>query len=207
MDNSRRLAAAKVISILGFLVLLASTYFLRSEVLTLNTIRSSADETRANYELEQFKKDFEYEKDRYKMAMKHYEEVETKHYEKMLDLYRTDYDKYVRLGEYDRRPPRLPTKPNPPRPPEYTQKLMEINTEFRVQKHHYFAVTSVLNWLALAAALCLVGGLLYLIMFDVANARLFYCLILVLSFIFMIGPSFHSIISAIVGFLEAPRVY
>jgi len=34
-----------------------------------------------------------------------------------------------------------------------------------------------------------------------------YFALLVMSFVFMIGPSFHSIISAIVGFLEPPGVY
>ena len=53
----------------------------------------------------------------------------------------------------------------------------------------------------------LVGGLLCLILFDTANGRLIYFVTLVLSFVFLIGPSFHSIMSAIVGFLQAPGVH
>lgn len=53
----------------------------------------------------------------------------------------------------------------------------------------------------------LVGGLLFLIMFETGNQKFVYLAVLVLSFVFMIGPSFHSIMSAIVGFLEAPPVY
>ncbi len=68
-------------------------------------------------------------------------------------------------------------------------------------------MTSRLNWVAWIAATALVGGLLYLIMFDPAGGRIIYFALLVMSFVFMIGPAFHSIISAIVGFLEPPGVY
>ncbi len=206
MSETRGMAAAKVLSVVGFLVLLASTYYLRSEVLTLNEIHFSGDEARAEYGLAQLKKDYPHEVDRYQAETKNYE-LQIKHYQEMLKLYQTDYGEYVKRTKDEYRPPQLPYNPKPPRPPEYTQKLAEINAEFRARKHHYFEVTSMLNWVALAAAVCLVGGLLYLIMFDVANARLFYFLTLVLSFVFMIGPSFHSIISAIVGFMQAPGVY
>ena len=206
MSETRGIGTAKVLSVVGFLVLLASTYYLRSEVLTLNKIHFSGDETRAKYDLAQLKKDYPHEVERYQAATKNYG-LQMKHYEEMLKLYQTDYGEYVKRIKDAYRPPQLPYKPKPPRPPEYTQKLSEINAEFRARKHHYFEVTGVLNWVALAAAVCLVGGLLYLIMFDVAGARLFYFLTLLLSFVFMIGPSFHSIISAVVGFLQAPGVY
>jgi|TARA_B110001454_G_C12413987_1_gene306441 hypothetical protein len=58
---------------------------------------------------------------------------------------------------------------------------------------------------ACIAALSLVGGLLYLLMFDVEGKRIFYIIILVLSFVFMTGPSCHSIMSAVAGFLQAPH--
>ena len=206
MSSPRCLGLAKVSAILGFLVLLCSTYYLRSQVLTLNKIGFSADQTRAEYEMAQLKENFPNEQQRYEVAKKNYE-LQTKHYEEMLALYQTDYDAYVKRIKDEYRPPQLPNKPQPPRPPEYTQKLSEINAEFRAHKYHYFEATSVLNWVALAAALCLVGGLLYLIMFDMANGRLVYFFALVLSFVFMIGPAFHSILSAIVGFLEAPGVH
>jgi len=260
MSSPRCLCSAKVAAILGFLVLLSSTYFLRTEVLKLNEIRFSSDETRAKHELAQLKKDHPYEKERYEVAMKNHElkqvrdkekyetatqnyahnlerrkqrhkaaqvnyELQEKHYQKMLELYLKDYEGYVQALKDKYRPPQLPAeptppemppepsppqmpvRPKPPRSPEYTQQLSEIDAQFRAQKHHYFQVTSALNWVAMAGALCLVGGLLYLLMFDTANGRLFYFLTLVLSFVFLIGPSFHSIMSAIVGFLHAPGVY
>lgn len=93
-------------------------------------------------------------------------------------------------------------------PPETSQVFEEASpdTEFRARKHHYFEMTSRLNWVAWIAATALVGGLLHLIMFDPANGRIVHFALLVMSFMLMIGPSFHSIISAIVGFLEPPGV-
>lgn len=197
---------AKLASIVGFLVLLSSTYYLRSEVLTLNKIRFSADEARASYEMQQLKENYPDEIQRHQVAMKNYE-LQMEHYREMLELYQTDYEAYVQRLEDEYVPPKLPSQPSPPRPPEYTQKLSEIDAEFRAQRHHYFELTSILNWIAWAAAISLVCGLLCLILFDAAGNRLLYFATLVLSFVFMIGPSFHSIISAIVGFLKAPGAY
>jgi hypothetical protein len=63
------------------------------------------------------------------------------------------------------------------------EKLYEINTAFRVRKSRYFATTSRLNWLACTAALMLVGGLLYLLMFDTTAQRWHYLVALVISFV------------------------
>lgn len=200
------LAAAKVVALAGFLVLLSSTYYLRTEVLKLNEIGFSSDQARAEYEQEQLKADFPHEVEQYEVAKQNYK-LQMEHYQQMLDLYKTDYDAYAQRLKDEYQPPQLPNRPQPPRPPEFTQQLSEINAEFRTQKHHYFDVTSKLNWVAWAAATCLVGGLLCLILFETGNGRLIYFATLVLSFTFMIGPSFHSILSAIVGFLKAPGVY
>ena len=102
-------------------------------------------------------------------------------------------------------PPKLAARPQPPDPPEYQESLARINTEFRCRNTATSCAATVLNRIAWASALCLVGGLLYLLMFDVGNGRAFYVVLLVLSFVFLIGPSFHTIPSAVVGFLEAPR--
>ena len=85
--------------------------------------------------------------------------------------------------------------------------VFQINADFRVRKAQYFAVSSQLNWLACAAALMLVGGLLYLLMFDPSPQRWYYLVALVVSFVFLIGPAFHSIMTGIIGFLEEPRTY
>jgi hypothetical protein len=65
-------------------------------------------------------------------------------------------------------------------------------------------MTGKLTWVACIGALALVGGLLYLLMFDVDGRRLYYVIVLLISFVFLIGPSFHTILSTIVGFLEMP---
>jgi len=203
MPETRSIAWAKTIALVGFLTLLCTTYWLRHEVLRLSEIGFSADETRATYETEQLRKAFPEEQERHKVALKNHE-LQKKHYEEMLALYQTDYESYARRLKDEYRPPQMPARPQPPRAPEYTQKLSEINTAFRAQKHHYFALTGSLNWIAMGAAMALAGGLLYLLMFDTANGRLVYLFTLGLSFVFLIGPAFHSILSAIVGFLKAP---
>jgi hypothetical protein len=203
MSGTKWLGLAKIVAIVGFLVLVCTTYHLRHEVLVLSEIGFSADEARANYEVDQMRKDYPQELERYAVALKNHE-LQKKHYEEMLKLYQGDYESYVKRLKDEYRPPQLAERPQPPRPPEFRQRLVEIDAAFRSQKHHYFEVTSSLNWIAMAAALALVGGLLYLTMFDTANGRLMYILTLVLSFVFLIGPAFHSILSAIVGFLKAP---
>lgn len=201
----KALKSVKFIVIVAFMITLCSTYYLRSEVLKLNTIRFSSDNIRAEEELRQLKESHPLRQQEYEVAVENYD-LQMEHYEEMLDIYRTDYDEYVRRLDDDYHPPRLPSKPNPPRTPEMSDRLAEINIEFREQQYHYYKTTSVLNWLCCLSSLALTGGLLFLIMFDVNNQRLFYVAVLILSFVFMIGPSFHSIMSAIVGFLHAPSI-
>ncbi|NLS96101.1 MAG: hypothetical protein GXX96_28515 [Planctomycetaceae bacterium] len=206
MSHPRCIGLAKITACLGFLVLLSTTYWLRTEVLALNELRFSADETRAQHELTAYEDAFPHEEERYQVELKNYE-LEIEHFKTMFALYESDYEEYARRLEDKFEPPQMPVRPEPPRAPEYAKKLHEINTRFRARKHHYFEMTSRLNWVAWIAATALVGGLLYLIMFDSAGGRIIYFAVLVMSFMFMIGPSFHSIISAIVGFLEPPSVY
>jgi hypothetical protein len=205
MAEARRLVVAKTLATVGFLVLLCTTYYLRHEVLLLNEIGFSADEARANHEVEQLREAYPEAVESHQVSLRNHE-LAKKHYEEMLALYKSDYNAYVKRLKDEYRPPAMPVKPQPPRPPEYRQELVEINAAFRAEKHHYFEVTGKLNWVAMTAALLLVGGLLYLILFDTANGRLMYVLTLVLSFVFLIGPAFHSILSAIVGFLKAPGI-
>ena len=206
MSHPRCIALVKIVTCLGFLVLLSTTYLLRTEILALNELRFSADETRAESDLRDYEEAYPHEQELYQVQLKNYE-LEKQHFEEMFELYQSDYEEYAKRLEDEYTPPRMPGRPNPPRPPEYRKKLHEINTEFRARKHQYFEMTSRLNWVAWLAAMALVGGLLYLIMFDTTNGRVIYFALLVMSFMFMIGPSFHSIISAIVGFLEPPSVY
>ena len=68
-------------------------------------------------------------------------------------------------------------------------------------------MTKKLNLVSLFSALVLVLGLLFLLMFDKGKERILYLAVLALGFFFMIGPSFHSIMSAVVAFLQAPNPY
>ena len=195
---------AKFITIISFLVLLFSTYFLRSKVLELNTIRMSsqnvmADETEKNLNNSLPQRTKEYEN-----KLKQYE-IQKKHYDEMLDLYQSDYEEYVKRIKDKFVPPRMPPNPVKPLSPEISDEMQKISIEFRKKQSHYFESTSRMNWVSCVAALTLVGGLLYLLLFDLQGKRLFYMVLLVLSFIFMIGPSFHSLMSALAGFLQAPQ--
>jgi hypothetical protein len=200
-------AAARLCVLLGFLVLLSSSYYLRTEVLALNRIRFSADEARADYELKRLRESYPERIERHQVELKNHE-LQLEHYQKLSELYRKDLVKYLEMtkDQAQPQPPQMPARPQPPEPPEIGEKLSQINLAFRTRKAHYFVMTGRLNWVAWAAALALTGGLLYLLLFDREGPRFIYLAVLLLSFVFLIGPSFHSILSAIVGFLEAPRV-
>jgi hypothetical protein len=175
-------------------------------VLALSQIRFSADEVRANYELQQMEESYPDMVAQHEAAMQQYD-LQLEHYREMLALYRTDYDAYVQRLEDEFQPPQMPYPPSKPRPPEVAQQLHEIDTAFRTRKNTYFETTSMLNWVACAAALLLVGGLTWLLMFDTDSPRWHYLVALGLSFIFLIGPSFHSILTGIIGFMQNPGVY
>ncbi len=199
----RNIAITKPMAIVSFLILLFCSYFLRSEVLALSKIRFSAENARAEERSRRLKENHPIRVAEYAAQLKHYQ-TQLAHYEQMLELFQTDYEEYVRRQEDQYVPPRLPQKPRKPRSLEESDALVEINAKFRDRQHQYYETTSVLNWLACLAALALVGSLLHLLLYDLEGKRLFYLVILVLSFVFMIGPSFHSILSALVGFIRAP---
>ncbi len=200
--NSIKLA--KFITIISFLVLLFSTYFLRSKVLELNTIRMSSQNVMAEEAEKNLSESLPERTKEYQNSLKQYE-IKKKHYDEMLDLYESDYEEYVKRIKDKFVPPSMPRSPSKPVSPELSDEMQKIAIEFRKKQSHYFESTSRLNWVSCVAALALVGGLLYLLLFDLEGKRLFYVVLLVLSFIFMIGPSFHSIMSALAGFLQAPQ--
>lgn len=209
VPGARGLVVARLSVLLGFLVLLSSSYYIRTEVLALNRIRFSADEARADYERKRLQETYPERMERYEVELKNHA-LQMENYERLSKLYREDLVQYLELtrdqSQPQPQPPQIPIRPQPPEPPEVRETLSRINLEFRTRKAQYFATTSRLNWVAWAAALALTGGLLYLLLFDRAGPKLIYLAVLLLSFVFLIGPSFHSILSAIAGFLEAPRV-
>jgi len=200
----KNIKVAKFVTIISFLVLLFSTYYLRAQVLKLNNIRMSAQNIMTTEARKDLEASLPTRQKEYENKMGQYE-IDKKHYEEMLDLYNTNYEEYVKRLEDKFVPPRMPPSPNKPVAPEVSKSLQEISIEFREQQSSYFNSTSKLNWISCLAALSLVGGLLYLLMFDPEGKKIFYLILLVMSFIFMIGPSFHSLMSALVGFLQAPH--
>lgn len=203
--NKRFIVAAKIMALLGFLILLTCTYLLRNEILALSHIKFSADEVRAASEIKQLRDSYPDRLKQHEAEIKHYE-LENENYRKMLDLYETDYAEYVKRIEAKFTTPPLPTPPTKPDLPEVAEKLYEINQDFRIRKNQYFATSARLNWISCIAAMMLVGGLLCLLMFEDNSQRWHYLVALVISFVFLIGPAFHSIITGIIGFLREPGV-
>ncbi len=203
---SKVIAGFKLGAIAAFLVTLAATYTLRGEVLALNEIGFSADNVRAEQRLRQQERSHDLRIAEHEAQLQHHE-IQEAHYADMLELYRTDYAAYVMRLEDDYRPPPLPARPQPPADPAVSELLVEASAAFTARQYEYFGTMQRLNRVSCASGLLLVGCLLFLILFDSGYQRALYFATLVLSFAFMIGPSFHSILSAVVGVLEAPNVF
>lgn len=201
MNSKVPIVGAKILTMLGFLVLLSTTYILRGEALTLSRIGFSADKAKADLEHKRVVETYPERVERHEVAMKNYE-LQLKHYQEMLDLYHKDYKGYVARIQDKYTPPQLPQRPEAPLPVDVEQKMAEIKVEFRQQRFHYFRTTTTLNWVSWMSALALVGGLLYLLLFDLDGQRLFYVIVLILSFVFMIGPALQTLLTGIVGILQ-----
>jgi hypothetical protein len=200
----KNIKVAKSVAIISFLVLLFSTYYLRSQVLELNNIRMSSQNIMTDQARKDLSESLPTRQKEYKAKLSQYE-IEKKHYEEMLDLYESNYEEYVKRLNDKFVPPRMPRDPVKPVSPELSDEMQKISIKFREQQSNYFNSTSKLNWISCLAALTLVGGLLYLLMFDPEGKKIFYLALLIMSFVFMIGPSFHSLMSALAGFLQAPH--
>ena len=203
---TKTLTTIKFLTIVAFAVTLCATYYLRSEVLKLNKIRFSAENIRAEESMKTMKESYPARVTEYEIQMKNYD-LQKEHFEEMVKLYRSNYEEYARRLKDEYKPPQLPFNPRKPRSPELSEQLAQIDADFRAQQYHYFDSTGRLNWVCCVSAILLVSGLLFLIMFEIGGQRILYLVVLILSFVFMIGPSFHSILSAIVGFLRAPSIY
>ncbi len=83
--SPRILTAIKGVTIAGFLVLLCSTYFLRSEVIRLNEIRFRADDALAKHNLQEHRNAHDDREAEYQAALKHHA-IEQQHYRDMLEL-------------------------------------------------------------------------------------------------------------------------
>lgn len=196
---------AKIAAIGGFLALIYGTYALRSEVLVLSEIRFSSDDVRARNNLADLEESFPIRVTEYDTNLKQYE-LQMDHYREMLELYETNYDEYVKRIEDKYQVPSLPRAPNKPQPPEVARELYEINAAFRSEKHRYFADAISLNRIATVAAMTLVGSLIFLMMFDTESPKWHYVAALMVSFVFLIGPAFQSILTGIIGVLAEPSV-
>ena len=122
----RALNIVKLLTIVAFMVTLSATYYLRSEVLTLNKIRFSASNVRAEDDLRQMTESYPARLAEHEVESKHYR-LQMDHYTRMLELYRTDYDEYVTRVKDKYAPPQLPWKPVKPESPELSDQLGRID--------------------------------------------------------------------------------
>lgn len=206
MSGERRIVIAKFSAITGFLVLLLITYWLRSEVLALSRIRFSADEKKVELEQRRHRERFPERQKQYEVELKNHK-IQLDHYEKMMALYEKNIDEYAALTKDQLRPPQLPQLPEPPSVPEIEDQFRTIQSEFVLRRYRYFVISEYGNGIACLGAVALIGGLLYLLMFDLNSNRLYYFMMLTLSFVFLIGPSLQSLMTAIVGMMQGPHGY
>ena len=96
MSGERRIVAAKLLAMSGFLVLLMITYWLRSEVLGLSRIHFSADEKKVELEQKRNRESFPDRQKQYEVSLRNYE-IQLKHDEKMMAVYEKDLDEYAKL--------------------------------------------------------------------------------------------------------------
>ncbi|MDP6858321.1 MAG: hypothetical protein QF426_00740, partial [Verrucomicrobiales bacterium] len=85
----KNIKVAKFVTIISFLVLLFSTYYLRSQVLKLNNIRMSSQNIMTDQARKDLSESLPTRLKEYQTKLGQYE-IEKKHYEEMLDLYKTD---------------------------------------------------------------------------------------------------------------------
>lgn len=206
MTSENRLVAAKICAMIGFSILVMISYWLRSEVLGMSRIHFSADEKKVELQRQKSRESFPERQKQYEVSLKNYE-IEREHYEKMMEVYQRDLEEYARLTKDRIAPPQMPQRPDPPKPPEVEDEFQQIQSEFAMRRYRYFVVSEYGNWIACLGALLLAGGLWYLLMFDVNGNRLLYFMLLAFSFLFLIGPSLQSIMSAFIGLMNAPHSY
>lgn len=195
--NQRSLKVPKTIALACFLVLVACTYTVRSRVVTLNEMRLSADQTRAEAGLEAFLAGSEARRAAY--------EAQRTAYERDMEWFTRDYEGFMDAQREQMMAPRAPRPPLPPLSPDAARTLAEANASFRAARREYFAFAFYVNIASGLAALGLVGSLVYLAMNDPAGGRWVYLGVLSVAFVFLIGPSFHTVLSSIVSAMNAPH--
>lgn len=196
--NQRSLKIPKTIALVCFLILLVCTYTVRGKVIELNEVRLSSDHARAEAGMAQFLETYEARRASY--------DAQRAVYERDMRFFTEDLEGFL-YEQSERRMSgvmRTPQMPVLPQPPEVTENLARINAEFRAARHEYFKMARWLNIVAGLASLGLVGSLVHLAMNDRETGRWVYLGILSVAFVFLIGPSFHTVLSSIVSATKPP---
>ncbi|MEM1354242.1 MAG: hypothetical protein AAGC44_14755 [Planctomycetota bacterium] len=189
----RAIVAAKIIVIVCMAMLLLTTYMLRSRVLNMVGQYINAENIVAEEQMSRFTSSSKERQQAYEAGLVRYQ-VQVQRYRDLLDMYENDFETYQQQMRDGRPPmaPPVPTRPNPPRTPEVQEQLAKTHTQFRKTRDSYFATARTLNLLVGLCAIGLIGGILFLIMFDANQPRFAYLVVLVISFVFVVGPALHS---------------
>ena len=194
--RKRLTATLKVVAAISFALLVLLTYANRGRVLELNRLRSAADDVIAKQQIAEFMETYEVRRVNY--------EVELDHYNRSVELFRTDYEAYVESFGSPQRQRHAPRMPMRPQPPEVTQQLAEINTQFRAARHEYFRTIEGFNAVSALCALLLTMSLVTLLMTEAGSGRWAYAAMLAVAFVFLIGPSFHTMLIGAAGAMHPP---
>lgn len=198
------LKAVRWITVSGFVILLFTVYILRAQVVEITAMKYRVEDESRKVSDRRYEENFELRKKDYELQKQAYQ-MRVAHYNKMVKRFQEDYDTYRKERHPEAPiPPRLP---EPPSNPEEQKKVRELTTEFIAHRFGFYTTLYILCFVNLLGAAMLVGGIVTLILFERPKGRLAWLGLLVLSFVFLIGPAFHTILSALVGWLKIAPAY
>jgi hypothetical protein len=208
----RFLVIPKITVVLSIVGLLATSYFLRWNVLTLINHSMAAAEIAADERAARFREGsqarseaFAAELARYKLSMEKYLAALTATNKKVEQTPEEQRQAAYREQQQYQRETQVPPKPTLEQSPETRERIATISDQFRQDQVKFFTVATRLNWVVGVMVMLLVGSLLTLIMFDAGGPRVAYVAVLILSFVFFIGPALYSFLAAFAWRMEPPK--
>lgn len=209
------IVTAKTLVIVSFVVLLATTYTMRSQLINLIWHIIKAEDIHLTTQLDRFKEgkatretEYEINKARFDKAIAEYlEQLRAAALPSSNDQAKDQASRYA-LQQQDLAEhtwtQMLSNRPRLGMSPETREQLATVHDDFRRQQMAYFGAARTINWLIGLCAIALVTGILFLLMFEPGANRGAYVVVLVLSFVFFIGPAFYNALHVVAWRLSPP---